>query len=811
MVSQSLIDTDHPELRFLCHLVGYRIAYASTHLFLNGHLVTIARAIFPPWFHFLVATHVTLFAFGQFLGCALRPNQEFAFITAPGDCVHKRAWWFLTPAMCVTPALAFLSALSFYPLDETAILRVTQNLGAQWVLGAVIVFYVASQHIPQGMALCHYLSITPVASMANLVVEFLLDCAEGVISRERTRLAASFLRPSPMADARYTYQPAQHGEIRLLELARTGDSLRCRLIHVKLDGAESLSYWAISYRWGPTEPSCNISIHDDNGHQRGLNITRNAFYALEAICPLSGTRFIWMDSICIDQAKEADKAQQIPLMNAIYSKASQVVAHVGVSPHSTRASDFTHRLAIHALEWTNVVSPGHGARHRPYRRDEVGWDAVKELMDEEYWSRVWMIQELCLAKRVKVVYGDSTVSWWCLQTVKNTLPWWKGVPGMPADGNTARVPLGSSRMYEFRAESTYRRGGQFHRLTDLMLSFRHFRATKPQDRINALLALISPAERESMGVVSEDQIPQINMLVASHALRHASLNILSMTGLCHRNRDWSLPSWVPDALNPPMFCHGESYDIAGYNANGGTDLVYEMKDRILEIEGFFLDKIEFHCPIVPPNYAGGLENGQMPRGAREQVATLRPVILALSAAWAFCRAHCPDVYPSVTGNGTTTRKEAFWRTMIADFDGKKSPVREEFSQAFDVCVTDIPTLLKAEANNDVWTLMTLMGRLSSTSPNGPPPWMEYYTRLVAACKGGRQFGITSQGYMGLFPAGTKDSDELFVLKGARVPFVLREHSSHSYQVYHQVCGDGYLHGFMNGEALGFALERVKLV
>jgi hypothetical protein len=42
-----------------------------------------------------------------------------------------------------------------------------------------------------------------------------------------------------------------------------------------------------------------------------------------------GKRFVWIDSICINQADEAEKVLQIPLMTTIYKSAKRVIAYPG--------------------------------------------------------------------------------------------------------------------------------------------------------------------------------------------------------------------------------------------------------------------------------------------------------------------------------------------------------------------------------------------------------------------------------------------------------------------------------------------------
>lgn len=54
---------------------------------------------------------------------------------------------------------------------------------------------------------------------------------------------------------------------------------------------------------------------------------------------------------------------------------------------------------------------------------------------------------------------------------------------------------------------------------------------------------------------------------------------------------------------------------------------------------------------------------------------------------------------------------------------------------------------------------------------------------------------TTHGFMGMVSRVAEIGDEIWVLRGARVPFALRKLDSRNYRLV----GEVYLHGFMNGE------------
>ncbi|KAF2657566.1 hypothetical protein K491DRAFT_548880, partial [Lophiostoma macrostomum CBS 122681] len=84
-------------------------------------------------------------------------------------------------------------------------------------------------------------------------------------------------------------------------------------------------YEALSYTWG-TENSDKYII-SDGFH---MPVTENLYDALQMIRRTREESFyIWVDSICINQADKIEKAHQVWNMLTIYEKAEKVVVWLG--------------------------------------------------------------------------------------------------------------------------------------------------------------------------------------------------------------------------------------------------------------------------------------------------------------------------------------------------------------------------------------------------------------------------------------------------------------------------------------------------
>ena len=74
------------------------------------------------------------------------------------------------------------------------------------------------------------------------------------------------------------------------------------------------------------------------------------------------------------------------------------------------------------------------------------------------------------------------------------------------------------------------------------------------------------------------------------------------------------------------------------------------------------------------------------------------------------------------------------------------------------------------------------------------------------CHSERRFYTASTGYYGIGPSTTQKGDEVYILYGARVPFIVRNSASSKEGQKHKcdqslLVGWTYIPGYMNGEAV----------
>ena len=158
-------------------------------------------------------------------------------------------------------------------------------------------------------------------------------------------------------------------------------------------------YEALSYTWGSQhDGSAKINL---NGHL--TSVTMNLFEALkqlrlDQVKNGKSKRKLWIDAICINQGDDAEKSRQILLMRDIYANASRVLAWIGKPDGLTGlAFDTVKRFA--ADDGTPNGSVTHQRIPDTARERRA---AIKLLIERSYFERVWVIQELVVAKTATI-------------------------------------------------------------------------------------------------------------------------------------------------------------------------------------------------------------------------------------------------------------------------------------------------------------------------------------------------------------------------------------------------------------------------
>jgi len=144
--------------------------------------------------------------------------------------------------------------------------------------------------------------------------------------------------------------PTQDGRLITLYPSAADGSIVCDMMDVKIASMPNFRYEALSYVWGPENPTREIHI---NGKTKCVR--ENLWLALRHLRLSDKTRVLWVDAICINQESIEERNHQVQRMGEIYGRASTVLIWLGPKGgFSDLAFSFIRRLKMEARKGETV-------------------------------------------------------------------------------------------------------------------------------------------------------------------------------------------------------------------------------------------------------------------------------------------------------------------------------------------------------------------------------------------------------------------------------------------------------------------------
>lgn len=186
----------------------------------------------------------------------------------------------------------------------------------------------------------------------------------------------------------YRYNPLDEtiDSIRLLVLhpsKRRDPQIRCDLVHATF--SDKPVYEALSYTWGTDHPRNLIFINEIQYYVRD-----NLYHALCGLRLKDSPRNLWVDAVCIDQGSMQERAYQVGLMDFIYARAHTVLVWLGAEIR------YKEQLSVKSFLC---------------RGDRRFDDFQLAVCKHPYWRRLWIIQEIVLARAIIICIGKDTKEW----------------------------------------------------------------------------------------------------------------------------------------------------------------------------------------------------------------------------------------------------------------------------------------------------------------------------------------------------------------------------------------------------------------
>ena len=246
-------------------------------------------------------------------------------------------------------------------------------------------------------------------------------------SSAKQRLPATALKKTDLPRNEYEHMPIEDDEFRLMLLhpAKVDEPLRCTLQTVTLRAVKSdrILYDALSYSWGMEDPARYIlmndmssgSLHltrrtDDQRKLRKFYIRESLNSALRRLRSNTGSLYLWVDAICINQEDEREQDIQIGKMTDIYQNAFNVRIWLGEETdpqESIHATEFIARALDLSFRSNDLV-----AETTPLDGDaRAQWEAFATVLRSPWFERRWAISELACARFATLQYGGMEIAW----------------------------------------------------------------------------------------------------------------------------------------------------------------------------------------------------------------------------------------------------------------------------------------------------------------------------------------------------------------------------------------------------------------
>lgn len=374
----------------------------------------------------------------------------------------------------------------------------------------------------------------------------------------------------------WTYSPLPEDTIRVLDVTiyEGYSEPVCNFREVSLDDLPD--YIAISYCWGDSTEVARLKFK--NGLT--LPISQTLLDLFNSSSKEHSTFTVWIDAICIDQKNLAERESQVLLMGRVYSSAKEVFLWLGDSDKITQR-------AFHFME------NGRG--------DQADLESVLLLLGRPWFQRVWVIQEITVARNIRIGCGDDRIDFNrfsdCVFTVWNEF---LGLGNYDDDDPAQRGLWCVTRVIHIRNDF-HEDGGENEKEVSyeiLLQAAFHCEATDKRDMVFAFRGIADkrPVPKPNYSI-SEEQV--FTETAEALLCNGESLDLLVLCGVGNTERPPNLPTWAPNLRyhsysEPLVPC-----DRAGWKAGGllqrspqiDTTPAHQLRLQVKRI-----DQVDVICP-----------------------------------------------------------------------------------------------------------------------------------------------------------------------------------------------------------------------
>lgn len=507
-------------------------------------------------------------------------------------------------------------------------------------------------------------------------------------------------------------------------------------------------------------------------------------------------RPFWIDGLCINQEDPTERNHQVAEMGRIYSCASFVTIWLG---EATPDVEDAYELISGYQTWSQVDN------HRiveHVRSDKVGAIALTRLLRRPYWQRMWVFQEIVLAKYALVHCGNFQTHWNNFSVMDRVMAdqrLWAHVPMKESHiHDLRRAFFGISQFCIQREQSTD--------INNVLYPTRSLRCADPRDKLYALMGVCEVSESLKLYPDYTRSVRHVYTDFTRCLIeKEEDLSSILTAGLWNpRNgTDICLPTWVPDYRGT----HGVStrYLAASYlghfDATKGRDGFYlfpadnEGEHTRLKVRGLLFDTIKNNVTFekgkeilqviealfdveFPPLH-GPLQSDEVP---------LDPIFRTMIF-------EDPTLSPQSNPDRLARLALGFAYDLLVMAASTPLPAAPSFKRLVNRFLSSFQATLQSRPQE---SLSEVYARLMEEDDE-QLYWYreEYLARSRESSQGSTpSFFSTHGGRIGKGLETAEPGDRVAVIYSCRIPVVIRPHGE-----FYQLVGPCFVNGAMNGEAV----------
>ncbi|KAI1200701.1 HET-domain-containing protein [Nemania serpens] len=551
--------------------------------------------------------------------------------------------------------------------------------------------------------------------------------------------------------------------------------------------ADRPEYIALSYVWGEKSLASTIAV---NGEDK--SITTNLAQALSSTRESDPGAYIWADSVCINQQDDEEKSLVVQHMGEIFANARLVYAWLGPIED----------INLDALQSRFAQPPG--------RYGGFPVEQFEALGARPFWSRIWVLQEIFLAKSLYYVCGNRRLSGRILAGAFVLLVTFHRHVSQLGDKVELDGPLERfvSVFFSFAELNrlinyTLTYPGELISLWTAMTFFcvkelpRGSKTTDPRDMIYGLLGFAKDEEKSYIRADYGKSVPETYSTVTRLLIQNGFTDVLAWAqpGV---QKITDLPSWVPDyssTIYHSLCSQGQVMAVLPQFRACGQTKYSDVNSRpfdphVLPVHGWRLDDVLLVGKRWFPRSRGvaspsSRDDSETPLSRRSSDGQLQLFL--------------DEVRYLVRQADSIHRRN----TAVSQGCGEKPPRATADSIWRVPCCDQVETvsmgLVRGDASARSYYEATLRGleaRIQEPAHKYPVESQPFLRALFRWAH--RRPFLTAGGFVGLGPAEVEPGDFVAVLDGFNACYVLRDRDPRG-GGEHRLVGEAYVDGVMDGE------------